>query len=205
MQKLSDGPLPRAASFSSYPPDPLSISRDRSWPKLLITALMYVLGMGVLFSSAPVQASQGDSAAYEALRAKINGMLQDRSAEFGRYDQSLNMRTGIFGLQTKRDIRNSNEILRQIVLKDNDIFKELKVLLEYKDLQVKQQTTAVTDHSDRLIRYRASIKQLQDSNQELREQLKKLEGRKSLANYIVVFLLLVVTGGVYLFYRSRKA
>ncbi|PST83746.1 hypothetical protein C7T94_08215 [Pedobacter yulinensis] len=147
---------------------------------------------------------QQDSAAYEAQRAKINSLLQQRSEEFGRYDQSLNMRTGIFGLQTKKDIRNSNEILRQIVLNDNAIFKELKVLLDYKDLQVKQTSSAVTDHSDRLVRYRASIKQLQDNNQELREQVKKLEGRKSLANYIVVFLLLVVTGGVYLFYRSRK-
>ncbi|WP_240755164.1 hypothetical protein [Pedobacter sp. SYP-B3415] len=175
--------------------------------KVIASALFrYCIVFTVLFfaGARTGSAQQQDSAAYEAQRSKINSLLQQRSAEFGRYDESLNMRTGIFGFQTKKDIRNSNEILRQIVLNDNDIFKELKVLLEYKDLQVKQQSTAVTDHSDRLVRYRASIKQLQDHNQELQDRIKKLEGRKSLANYIVVFLLLVITGGAYLFYRSRK-
>src|SRR4051812_5638200 len=79
-----------------------------------------------------------DTSAYEIQRSKVNSLLAQRSAKFGQYDQSLNARTGIFGFQTKRDIKNSNEILREIALTDNDIFTELKVLMDYKDLQVEQ-------------------------------------------------------------------
>ena len=51
-----------------------------------------------------------DTSTYELQRAKINALLAERSAKFGQYDESLNTRTGIFGFQTKRDIKNSNEI-----------------------------------------------------------------------------------------------
>lgn len=94
--------------------------------------------------------AQQDTTAYTAQRAKVNSLLAERSAKFGQYDESLNQRTGIFGWQTKRDIKNSNEILRQVVLTDNNIFKELKVLMDYKDLQ-NQQKVAVADNSQERI------------------------------------------------------
>ncbi|RYF49828.1 MAG: hypothetical protein EOO38_07055, partial [Cytophagaceae bacterium] len=91
------------------------------------TFIFLFLFIGIFYS-----ALAQDTSAYEIQRAKINALLAERSAKFGQYDESLNTRTGIFGFQTKRDIRNSNEILRQIALNDNTIFRELKVLLDYK-------------------------------------------------------------------------
>ena len=55
--------------------------------------------------------------------------LADRTAKFGQYSQSLSMHTGIFGLQTKKDIRRSNDILMDIVKTDDSIYTELKILL----------------------------------------------------------------------------
>src|SRR5665213_190191 len=72
-----------------------------------------------------------DSLAYQLQRKKINAMLADRALKFGRYDESLSKHTGIFGLQTKKDIRRSNDILMDIVKTDNAIYRELKILLEY--------------------------------------------------------------------------
>ena len=54
--------------------------------------------------------SNTDSIAYQAERKKINAMLNERKQKFGEYDESLSKHTGIFGLQTKKDIRRSNEI-----------------------------------------------------------------------------------------------
>jgi small-conductance mechanosensitive channel len=147
--------------------------------------------------------AQQDTMAYAAQRAKVNSLLSERSAKFGQYDESLNQRTGIFGWQTKRDIKNSNEILRQVVLTDNNIFKELKVLMDYKDLQ-NQQKVAVADNSqERIERYMQTIKKLQDQNAQLKDDLDKKK-KGSLSNYIIAFLILVMAGGFYFFNKKLK-
>jgi small-conductance mechanosensitive channel len=147
--------------------------------------------------------AQQDTAAYAAQRAKVNSLLAERSTRFGQYDESLNQRTGIFGWQTKRDIKNSNEILRQVVLTDNNIFKELKVLMDYKDLQ-NQQKVAVADNSqERIERYMQTIKKLQDQNAQLKEDLDQ-KNKGSLSNYIIAFLILVMAGGFYFFNKKLQ-
>lgn len=144
-----------------------------------------------------------DTTAYAAQRVKVNTLLEERSSKFGQYDESLNQRTGIFGWQTKKDIKNSNEILRQVVLTDNNIFKELKVLMDYKDLQ-NQQKVAVADHSqERIENYMQTIKKLQDQNEELSKDLAK-KNNHNLSTYIIVFLLLVMLGGFYFFNKKLK-
>lgn len=146
--------------------------------------------------------AQQDTGAYAAQRVKVNSLLEERSARFGQYDESLNQRTGIFGWQTKKDIKNSNEILRQVVLTDNNIFKELKVLMDYKDLQ-NQQKVAVADNSQaRIDNYMQSIKKLQDQNEELRKESKT--NNRSLATYIIIFLILLMTGGFYFFNKKLQ-
>jgi small-conductance mechanosensitive channel len=147
--------------------------------------------------------AQQDTVAYAAQRAKVNSLLTERSTRFGQYDESLNQRTGIFGWQTKRDIKNSNEILRQVVLTDNNIFKELKVLMDYKDLQ-NQQKVAVADNSqERIERYMQTIKKLQDQNAQLKEDLDK-KNKGGLSNYIIAFLILIMAGGFYFFNKKLK-
>jgi peptidoglycan hydrolase CwlO-like protein len=150
--------------------------------------------------------AQVDTTAYAAQRSKINALLAERSVKFGQYEQSLNERTGIFGFQTKDDIRNSNEILRQIALNDNNIFKELKVLLDYKDLQVQQVQTAASTNSERIQSYMAAIKKLQDQNQLLRKQIEEKEKAGSSSSGLVILLLLVITAvGYFIYYRIGRS
>lgn len=131
-----------------------------------------------------------DTTAYQIQRLKINGLLAERSAKFGQYEESLNARTGIFGFQTKADIRNSNEILREIAINDNNIFQELKVLLDYKDVQMQEIQTSAQTTSDRILNYRKSIKTLQDQNQDLSTQLAKTESAKGIA-YLLMAIAVV--------------
>lgn len=162
----------------------------------------------LLISLTAAAYAQVDTSAYNVQRAKINALLAERSVKFGQYEQSLNERTGIFGFQTKRDIKNSNEILRQIALNDNNIFKELKVLLDYKDLQVQQVQTAASSNSERIQSYMAAIKKLQDQNQLLRKQIEEKEKPGSGSYVFLIFLALAISAVGYLGYfrisRSRK-
>jgi hypothetical protein len=155
----------------------------------------------MLFLSISVVTLAQDTSAYEIQRQKVNALLTQRSAKFGQYDQSLSTRTGIFGFQTKRDIRNSNEILREIALTDNDIFDELKILMNYKDMQVEQVRTSINNSSESILNYRKTIKGLQDQNQKLADDLKKAE-RKSSVGYLLLTILLIITA--MLAYRLKQ-
>lgn len=148
--------------------------------------------------------AQQDSAAYEVQRNKINDLLNQRSAKFGQYDESLNTRTGIFGFQTKRDIKNSNEILREITLNDNNIFKELKILLEFKDLQMQQAKTTANASNNRMQAYMTTIKKLQDQNELLEKELKSQKKSAQLSTLILICLLLLSTLTAYVFYNRFK-
>jgi hypothetical protein len=73
----------------------------------------------------------------------------------------------------------SNDILRQIVLTDNDIFSELKILLDYKDFEKQQVETRAETVEGRIDRYQTTITGLQQEN----EKLRKLRQRKILPAY----------------------
>lgn len=149
--------------------------------------------------------AQNDSAAYQSQRIKINALLMQRSAKFGQYEQSLTARTGIFGFQTKNDIKNSNEILREIALNDNNIFRELKVLMDYKDVQVQQVQNTAAINNDRIQRYMLAIKKLQDRNYELKLRLQKQSLRQNVLYYAGGLLILICAGLIYILLKKIKA
>lgn len=167
----------------------------------MIKKILYAVA---LLASITLTTNAQNSSAYELQRAKINALLAERSSKFGQYDESLNTRTGIFGFQTKRDIKNSNEILRQITLNDNAIFKELKVLLEYKDLQMQEVKTVSTTNDERIQNYRRTIKALQDQNQKLSSSLKKNEKGKDLSFVLLIFFIIANAFLVYLVIKKKR-
>ena len=157
----------------------------------------------LLCISIQVNARQLDTSAYQTQRLKVNALLSQRSAKFGQYDQSLNARTGIFGFQTKSDVKNSNEILRQIVLNDNNIFKELKILMEYKDQEVvaaKKEAEAV---NSRALNYMQSIKKLQDENERLKVDT-KTTSLGGAAIYIILILVAAIIGMYFYFQNTLR-
>lgn len=160
----------------------------------------------IFFFNTSLQAAtfQTDTTAYQTQRLKVNALLNERSTKFGQYDQSLDTKTGIFGFQTKDDIKNSNEILRQIVLNDNNIFKELKILMNYKDEEVKRIKNEANSSSSRIENYKTSIKKLQDQNEQLKKDYAAANKERQITNYIVMFLTLTLFVACYLFYKKLK-
>lgn len=152
----------------------------------LVWVITILLTIGINRVSA-----QNDSSAYETQRNKINQLLKERSSRFGQYESSLGKKSGIFGLKTKKDMQFSNDILRQIALTDNDIFSELKILLDYKDLEKQQAETKAETVEGRIDRYQTTITRLQQENQKLRAM-----SEKSVSDYEnqKIYILLLILG-----------
>lgn len=162
--------------------------------KNIIFCLLF-LAAGASFAQ-----TKSDSLAYNLQRKKINDMLDVRSKKFGQYQESLSQHTGIFGLQTKKDIRRSNDILMDITETDNEIFRQLKILLDYRTFAQTQVQTRVQDvesaklnYMNTINRLRATIDQVKkDAEQEKSHQdniLKMLFGIVVLMFLSILFLI----------------
>ncbi len=151
------------------------------------------------------QSSTSDTSGYEAQRQKVNELLQQRSARFGKFDESLKKRTGIFGLKTKKDMQASIDILKQIVLTDNDIFRETKILLDYKDFEKSQIALRANEFDGRINGYIKTISKLQREQERLTAEINALEkSNQRNQGLVVLFALAAVSAGVMLFLRRQK-
>lgn len=148
--------------------------------------------------------AQADTTAYALQRNKINLLLSQRSEKFGHYDTSLTQKTGIFGWKTKKDIQNSNEILRDIFLNDNQIFKELKILMDYKSLQNEQITVKAEEYNQRIDGYMLTIKKLQDQTAHLKEEIQLQEKNQNSLLKIFIGIIALILLINYLIYRKFK-
>lgn len=165
---------------------------------------IYLLFITISFSLTAM-ALPADTSAYHLQRSKINALLAERSAKFGQYDLSLSARTGIFGLQTKNDLKNSNEILRGIILNDNNIFRELKSLMDYKEQEVQQVQNNASTTQKRIQGYMAAIKNLQQENDKLKAETAKVTKKSDTELYIIITLAFIIIAGSIGFYaKTRK-
>lgn len=166
--------------------------------------IRYFLLLLCLSTSYAAMAVQSDTSAYQFQRLKINSLLAERSAKFGQYDLSLSARTGIFGLQTKTDLKNSNEILRGIIFDDNNIFRELKILMNYKDQEVQQVQNTASSTNKRIEGYMLAIKNLQVENDKLKAEGATVTEKKDTSTYVIIFLSLIIIAGGIFFYTKLK-
>ena len=145
------------------------------------------------FTSTAVFAVQNaDSLTYELQRNKINGMLNARSQKFGQYDQSLTSRTGIFGLKTKRDMQYSINILTEIIQTDNEILKETKTLLDYKNYQQEKVVSQSKESESRSLAYMRTLNKLQSENEKINIQINEYKKDKKFYQIIAYALGLAI-------------
>ncbi|MVN21978.1 hypothetical protein [Mucilaginibacter arboris] len=155
-----------------------------------------ILLLCLLFIGLATFAQQTDSLAYQLQRKKVNNLLGKRSIKFNQYFQSLDMHTGIFGLQTKKDIRRSNEILMDIVQTDNAVFKELKILLDYRTTVQSQVLDRSKESENRNTSFMGTINKLRNQTEKLQAEAeqyhKEAENLKKLL-FVAAALILLLT------------
>jgi hypothetical protein len=156
--------------------------------------LLFVLSL--FFTASTFAQVNTDSLAYQLQRKKINSMLEMRHQKFGEYDQSLAKHTGIFGFQTKKDIRRSNDILMDIVKTDNDIFQQLKILLDYRTFQQTQVQVHSNQTDSTNIGFMNEINKLRQENEKLKHDVaiaeQERQEKQQTAMYVIIGLLVVV-------------
>lgn len=139
-----------------------------------------------------------DSLAYNLQKNKINQMLDARSQKFGQFEESLASKSGIFGLKTKKDMQKSINILTEIIQTDNDILKETKTLLDFKNFQQEQVEQKSQNSADINLAYMRTINKLQKETDRLNQQLQ--DTKKSQKFYqILAFALGLAIASIALF------
>jgi len=146
-----------------------------------------------------------DTTGYEVQRQKVNKLLNERSQRFGQFDESLQKRTGIFGLKTKKDMQASIDILKQIVLTDNDIFQETKALLDFKDFEKSQIADRASEFDERINGYIKTISKLQREQERMAGEINALEKANQFYQGLVILFALAAVGiGVFFIIKRQK-
>ena len=158
------------------------------------------------FIAASAMASvSGDSLAYQMQRRKINAMLAQREAKFGQYDESLSKHSGIFGMQTKKDIQNSNDILTDIVATDDTIYRQLKILLDYHAFQEKRFQTHSKEVEQSNAGYLAAINKLRQQIDQVKTDADKQQQQaEHTKNIFIIALVLMAVGTVGLLFVKKR-
>jgi hypothetical protein len=153
-----------------------------------------------------------DSLQYEMQRSKINAMLDSRHLKFGQYDESLKKHTGIFGLQTKKDIRRSNDILMDIARADDSIFIQTKILLDFRTSQLttrtfqqqqaEQKSTVDADHG---LAYMTTINRLRDQADKMKQDQLAAQGHYQNTVRLLFIIIVLMLGSIFfLLFRRRR-
>jgi len=107
-------------------------------------------------------------------------------------------------LQTKKDIRKSNDILMDIVHSDEDIFREIKVLLDYRTIQQQQVQTHSVEAENSNLGFMNTINRLRQQVDQLKQDAltQQKQQEKTERMHIIVFVLMF--GSIlYLLMRKR--
>lgn len=145
-----------------------------------------------------------DSSSFEVQRSRVNDLLDARQQKFGAYDTSLTQKTGLFGLfKSKGDMQKSIDILKDIVITDNNIFLETQKLLKIKDFEKDKFQQLATDYDKQVSAYIGTISKLQKENEKLRTQVDKTSGTGGVGNVLLYIALLIIVILGYLLYKSR--
>jgi hypothetical protein len=166
--------------------------------------LVYLLLL-CCFSAAQAQANfKSDSLAYQVQRKKINAMLDIRKQKFGQYEESLSQHSGIFGLQTKKDIRRSNDILMDIIKTDEEIFAQLKILLDYRAFEQSQVQTRTKQVESHALAYMGTINKLRNQLDMLKKGTSEMMDHQRTIQKIMFGIIVLMFLSI-LFLISRKS
>lgn len=148
--------------------------------------------------------SKQDSTNYEKQRERVNNLLQKRSERFGEFDASLQSRTGIFGLKTKKDMQASIDILKEIVATDNYIFKETKALLDFKDIEKQAIASQATESGERITGYINTISKLQKNQDALGREINILKKQRNIYLNLLLFAAIALIIFIFLLVKRSK-
>lgn len=156
-------------------------------------------------TSFAASAQNADSTSFEAQRIRVNKLIEDRKVKFGEYDLSLEKKTAIFGLfKSKDDMQRTIDILKNIVITDNNIFLETRRLISIKDDEKQKFQNLASEYDKQVSAYMGTINKLQKENEKLKKNLDNLQGSGSSTNIFLYIALAIIAVLSYLLFRNQK-
>lgn len=152
-----------------------------------------------------VSAQNADSTSFEAQRMRVNKLIEDRKVKFGEYDLSLEKKSAIFGLfKSKDDMQRTIDILKNIVITDNNIFLETRRLISIKDDEKQKFQNLASEYDKQVSAYMGTINKLQKENEKLKKDIENLEGSDNSSNILLYIALAIIGVLSYFVYRNQK-
>ena len=137
----------------------------------------------------------------EAGKAKLEKMVLDRDALTQQWKESESQKSGIFGNRTKKDMVETNEWLERIILKDNLIMDELRLI---GDIETTTATQTGEDYKAIAFKQEKDVQALKRAVAERDKSLDKmLSSRRTFEWTTTIFFLTTLVLG-YWVYRSEK-
>lgn len=104
-------------------------------------------------------------------------------------------------------MQKSNDILRELVINDNNIFLETRKLLDLKDAQSERYQKLATEYDQQVSAYMKTINKLQNENDKLRGEISQLQdvdqGSDNKLFFAIVLILILVGVIVYLYLKNK--
>jgi hypothetical protein len=107
------------------------------------------------------------SAQEKETREHLIQLVNERKERFETFNKAIETKSGIFGNQTKKDIKAANEVLIDLVKTDNRIIFELQRLLDYKSYEKTEQTYSLNTNALKTDQYLTAIDNLNKKNEQL--------------------------------------
>ena len=144
---------------------------------------------------------------------RIRAMLNERKTLYSRYSEQIEKKSGFFGNQTKRDIKEANEILLRILATDTRLFNELEELVKAKEREVQKRKFEKQDKEYSIIKkeeqvqtHSATVAKLQRNLQNLQDKFDVAERKKNTYRFLffISTLIIVLSAGglAFLFFKK---
>ena len=142
---------------------------------------------------------------------QISKLIQERQQLYGQYQVQLEKKSGIFGNQTKQDLKGANRILLELITTDTRIFRQMDTLVREKERNLgtkkfenvsKEYDLAKQDQ--RLMEQASTIAKLTRSLEDARKKNQDMQLQVSIYKFfcfLAIVVLLIFPG--YRFIKSR--
>jgi hypothetical protein len=165
-----------------------------------------------IIASLSLHAAVQDSVKQKDEKRLLRSLLSERKERFAQYTEHLDDKSGFFGNQTKKDLREINEVLKDIVRTDNTIIIELERLLDQRKFENFRSEYETKRAGHELVTLQEQNEKLIAQNDTLVKQLQMVQGTGQYAerrsNPIYIFCTFFF-GAILLFlglleYRKRR-
>lgn len=135
---------------------------------------------------------------------QLRELLDERKQKAGMYLERIEKKTGIFGNQSKKDLKEANAILTQVVETDNRIFKEAERIITHSNFETSsagKDLAICIQQKEELLK---TIKNMQAPDEKGNTSIRRTHV-PAWMKWVLALTVIYATVMTYLFIRKQKA